>query len=78
MSDKQIRGCGGTIRIVTTPIPRDQLGRFATAGERANAVCEHPDAPPFVYPGIPTPGEQLAHEFPGLTDETGDQERHRP
>lgn len=63
MSDDQLRGCGGTLRIVTRPLHKDELGRFAVAGQRAHAVCDHPDGTVHEYPGIPTPGEQFAHEF---------------
>jgi hypothetical protein len=78
MSDQEIRGCGGKLRTVTRELTRDELPWYATSGQTGHMVCEHPDGTVFHYPGIPTPGEQLAHEFPGLADEADDHGRHRP
>lgn len=62
----QIRGCGGTLRMVVRDLTPEELGPFATSGQSGHFVCEHPDGTVFEYVGIPTPGEQLVHEFPDL------------
>lgn len=63
---EEIRGCGGTLRMVIRELTRNELPSFVSSGRRAHAVCEHPDGTVHEYVGIPTPGEQLAHEFPDL------------
>lgn len=75
MSD-EIRGCGGQLRVVVRDLTPEELPSFVSSGRRAHSVCEHPDGTVHEYTGIPTPGEQLAHEFPDLADSGDDHERH--